>query len=45
MSYAGKLNTMLDSAQYNQKQQMQNLIFPDGMYYSGKKDECLTERV
>ena len=31
-SYAGKLNTMWDFADYNQKQQLQNLIFPDGMY-------------
>ena len=45
LSYAGKLNTMWDSAEYSQKQQLQNLIFPDGMYYSKKKDKCRTERV
>ena len=45
LSYAGKLNTMWDSADYSQKQQLQNLIFPDGMYYSKKKDTCRTDRV
>ena len=45
LSYAGKLNTMWDSADYNQKQQQQNLIFPDAMCYSKKKDMCRTERV
>ncbi|CAN5171303.1 hypothetical protein BH09BAC2_BH09BAC2_14820 [soil metagenome] len=45
MSYADKLNTMWDSADYSQKQQLQNLLFPDGMYYSRKKDGCRTERV
>ena len=45
IGYAGKLNAMWDSADYCQKQKLQNLIFPDGMYYSRKKDECRTERV
>ena len=36
---------MWDSADYSQKQQLQNLIFPDGIYYSKKKDMCRTARV
>ena len=45
LCYAGKLNTMWDSADYSQKQQLQNLIFPEGMYYSKKKDTCRNDRV
>ena len=45
MSYAGKLIIMRDSADYSQKQQLQNLIFPEGMYYNKKKDTCRTGRV
>ena len=45
LSYSSKLNTMWDSADYSQKQQLQNLIFPDGMYYSKKKDTCRTGRI
>ena len=45
LSYSGKLNIMWDFADYSQKQQLQNLIFPDGMYYSKKKDTCRTGRI
>ena len=45
MCYAGKFNTMWDSADYSQKQQLQKLIFPQGMYYNKKKDTCRTDRV
>ena len=45
LGYAGKLNTMWDSADYIQKQQLQKLIFPEGIYYSKKKDVCRTGRV
>ena len=44
LTHASKLNTMWDFADYNQKQQLQNLIFSYGMYHSRKKDECPTER-
>ena len=44
LTHASKLNTMWDFADYNQKQQFQNLIFSYGMYHSRKKDECSTER-
>lgn len=36
---------MWDLADHNQKQQLQCLVFPDGMYYNRKKDACRTERV
>ena len=45
MSYAGKLIIMRDSADYSQKQQLQNLIFPECMYYSKKKETCRTNRI
>ena len=45
LSYASKLDTMWDFADYSQKQQLQNLIFPEGMYYSKKKDICQIERL
>ena len=45
LSYACKLDTMWDFADYSQKQQLQNLIFPEGMYYSKKKDICQIERL
>ena len=45
LSYAGKFNTISDSADYGQKQQLQNLIFPEGMYYSKKKDTGRADRV
>jgi site-specific DNA recombinase len=45
LGYAGKLNTMWDSADYMQKQKLQKLIFPEGIYYSKKKDTCRTGRV
>ena len=45
LTHASKLNTMWDFADYNQKQQLQNLIFSYGMYHSKKKDTCRTNRV
>ena len=45
LSYAGKFNTMWDSADCGQKQQLQNLIFPEGMYYIKKKDTGRADRV
>ena len=41
---ASKLNTLWDSSDYHQKQKLQNLIFPDGMTYDRKNDECRTIR-
>ena len=45
IAYASKLNAAWDSGDYNQKQQVQLLMFPDGMYYNRRKDECRTLRI
>ncbi len=42
---ATKLNTLWDSIDYLQKQKLQNLVFPDGMNYNRKTDQCRTLRV
>ncbi len=45
INYSSKLNTLWTSADYHQKQQIQFLVFPDGIRYNRKKDESRTERV
>ena len=45
MTYASKLNTMWDAGDYNKKQRLQFLLFPEGMSYNRIKDECRTKRV
>ncbi len=45
INYSSKLNTLWTSADYHQKQQIQFLVFPDGIRYNRKKDEYRTERV
>ena len=45
INYAGKLNTMWDSADFIQKQKLQKLVFPEGMYYNKKRDTCRTGRL
>jgi site-specific DNA recombinase len=42
---ATKLNTLWDSSDYHQKQKLQNLVFPEGMTYNRKTDQCRTLRV
>ena len=42
---SSKLNAAWDSADYLEKQKLQYLIFPDGMYYNKKNNECRTIRV
>ncbi len=42
---ASKLNTVWDCSDYLQKQKLQTLIFPDGMTYNRKTDQCRTLRV
>ena len=37
-----KLATAWDSADYNDKQTVQYLVFPDGILYNRKNDECRT---
>lgn len=41
---ATKLNTVWDSSDYFQKQKLQNLVFPEGITYNRKNDECRTIR-
>jgi site-specific DNA recombinase len=41
---ATKLNTVWDCSDYHQKQKLQNLVFPEGMHYNRKNDECRTIR-
>ena len=45
MTYASKLNTMWNAGDYNKKQRLQFLLFPEGMSYNRIKDECRTKRV
>ena len=33
------------SADYNDRQELQYMVFPEGIYYNRKKDECRTPRV
>ena len=41
---SSKLATEWASADYNDKQAIQYLVFPDGIYYNRKKDECRTPK-
>jgi site-specific DNA recombinase len=45
INYSSKLNTLWTSADYHQKQQIQFLVFPNGIRYNRKKDQSRTERV
>ncbi|MCD6011787.1 MAG: resolvase domain protein [Flavipsychrobacter sp.] len=42
---SSKLATAWASADYNDKQALQFLVFPEGIYYNRKKDECRTLKV
>ena len=42
---ASKLATVWDLGDYKQKQELQFLIFPDGILYNRKNDRCRTENV
>ncbi|MBL7706856.1 MAG: recombinase family protein [Taibaiella sp.] len=43
--FASKMASGWDSSDYITKQAIQNLIFPEGMYYNKKKNKCRTTRV
>jgi site-specific DNA recombinase len=43
--FASKLNTLWESSDYLGKQQLQFLLFPDGMYYDKKNNACRTPQV
>ena len=45
MTYASKLNTLWDVADYSKKQQLQFLVFPEGMYYDKRNEQCPAPRV
>jgi site-specific DNA recombinase len=45
INFSTKLNALWDCGDYNQKQQLQFLVFPSGMRYNRKNDESRTERV
>lgn len=43
--YSLKLPSLWSSAAYIEKQRLQFLVFPKGMFYDKKKDECRTDEV
>lgn len=45
LGYAAKLKSLWDLGGYQEKQRIQFLVFPEGMTYNRKKDECRTPRV
>jgi hypothetical protein len=45
LHYAPKLPSLWSSAGYTEKQRLQFLVFPKGMFYDKKKDECRTDEV
>ena len=45
INYASNLATTWDLASYTEKQQLQFLLFPEGMFYNRKNDQCRTPRV
>ena len=45
IDFSPKLNTVWHSSNYMNKQKLQFLVFPDGIYYNRKNDECRTVKV
>lgn len=45
LHYATKLTSLWDLGGYTERQRIQFLIFPEGMTYNRKKDECRSPRV
>ena len=45
ISLASKLASLWDCSDYSDKMKLQFLVFPEGIAYNRKKDECLTLRV
>ena len=45
INYASNLATTWDLAAYAEKQQLQFLLFPEGMSYNRKNDQCRTTRI
>jgi site-specific DNA recombinase len=45
LKYSTNLNEMWLSGEYQDKQRLQYLLFPDGLVYDKKKDSCRTQRI
>ena len=45
LTFSSKLATAWDLGDLRVKQEIQRLVFPDGMYYNRKNDQCRTDRV
>ena len=45
IDYASNLATAWDLGGYKEKQQIQSMLFPEGMSYNRKNDECRTPRI
>jgi site-specific DNA recombinase len=45
VDFASKLANMWDLANYQGKQKLQYLVFPDGIYFNKKTDGCRTENI
>ena len=45
IEFSSKLATVWHTSDYAQKQALQFLVFPDGIYYNRKKDRCRTPKV
>jgi site-specific DNA recombinase len=45
LDYAGKLTSLWEQSDYTGKQLLQNLVFPEGIYYNRQNGECRTPKV
>ncbi|MBX2907865.1 MAG: recombinase family protein [Taibaiella sp.] len=45
ITLASKLASLWESSEHTEKQKIQNLVFPDGMVYCKKTNECRTPRI
>ena len=45
MILSSKLTSLWSSSDYSEKQKLQNLVFPEGITYNRKNDQCRTPRV
>jgi hypothetical protein len=45
LDHAAKLTPLWEHSDYAGKQMLQNLVFPEGMYYNRKNDGCRTPKV
>lgn len=45
ITLASKLASLWEASEYTEKQKIQNLVFPDGIVYCKKTNECRTPRI